>query len=94
MFLLDRSSHLFQYFLLQITKQLTFSYRVKSPANEAHCLLEVGDHLVDVLVDLGELGRELLVFEGVALLVEDPSHGGDQQQPLLGVTLGEADGLA
>ena len=56
--------------------------------------LEVGDHLLGVLVDLGELGGELLVLEGVALLVEDLGHGGDQQQPLLGVGLGEADGLA
>ena len=63
-------------------------------ARETHGLLEVGDHLVQVLVDLGELGRELLVLEGVALLVEDLGHGGDQQQPPLGVDLGEADGLA
>ena len=63
-------------------------------AGEVHGLLEVGDHLVQVLVDLGELGGELLVLEVVALLVEDLGHGGDQQQPLLGVGLGEADGLA
>ena len=63
-------------------------------AGEAHGLLEVGDHLVQVLVDLGELGGELLVLEVIALLVEDLGHGGDQQQPLLGVGLGEADGLA
>ena len=45
-------------------------------------------------MDLGQLGGELLVLESVALLVEDLGHGGDQQQPLLGVGLGEADGLA
>ena len=56
--------------------------------------LEVGDHLVGVLVDLGELGGELLVLEGVALLVEDLCQGGDQKQPLLGVDPGEVDGLA
>ena len=55
---------------------------------------EVSHKLVDVLVDLGELGAELLVLEGVALLVEDLGHGCDQQQPLLGVGLGEANGLA
>ena len=55
---------------------------------------EVSHKLVDVLVDLGELGAELLVLEGVALLVEDLGHGRDQQQPLLGVGVGEADGLA
>ena len=57
-------------------------------------MLEIGDHLVGVLVDLVQLGGKLLVLEGVALLVEDLGHGGDQQQPLLGVGLGEADGLA
>ena len=57
-------------------------------------LLEFAHYLVQVLVDLGELGGELLVLEGAALLVEDLGHGGDQQQPLLGVGLGEADGLA
>ena len=56
-------------------------------------MLEIGDHLVGVLVDLVQLGGELLVLEGVALLVEDLGHGGDQQQPLLGVSFGEADGL-
>ena len=56
--------------------------------------LEVSDHLVEVFVDLGELGGQLLVLEGVALLVEDLGHGGDQQQSLLGVGLGEVDGLA
>ena len=54
----------------------------------------VSHELVEVLVDLGELGAELLVLESVALLVEDLGLGGDQQQPLLGVSLGEADGLA
>ena len=53
---------------------------------------EVSHKLVEVLVDLGELGAELLVLEGVALLVEDLGHGCDQ--PLLGVRLGEANGLA
>ena len=57
-------------------------------------LLEVGDHLVEVLVDLGELGGELLVLEGVALLMEDLRNVGDQQQPLLGVNFGEEVGLA
>ena len=57
-------------------------------------MLEIGDHLVEVLVDLVQLGGELLVLEGVALLVEDLGHGGDQQQPLLSVSLGEADRLA
>ena len=56
--------------------------------------LEVGDHLVGVLVDLGELGGELLVLEGVAFLVEDLCQGGDEEQPLLGVDPGEVDGLA
>ena len=56
--------------------------------------LEVGDHLVGVLVDLGELGGELLVLEGVAFLVEDLCQGGDEKQPLLGVDPGEVDGLA
>ena len=58
--------------------------------------LQVADsnHLLEVLVDLGQLGGELLVLEGVALLVQDLGHGGDQQQPLLGVDLREADGLA
>ena len=55
---------------------------------------EVSHKLVEVLVDLGELGAELLVLEGVALLVEDLGHGRDQQQPLLGVGLGQANGLA
>ena len=55
---------------------------------------EVSHKLVEVLVDLGELGAELLVLEGVALLVEDLGHGCNQQQPLLGVGLGEANGLA
>ena len=44
-------------------------------------------------MDLGQLGGELLVLESVALLVEDLGHGGDQHQPLLGLHLGEADGL-
>ena len=57
-------------------------------------MLEIGDHLVGVLVDLVQLGGKLLVLEGVALLVEDLGHGGDQQQPLLSVSLGEADRLA
>ena len=56
-------------------------------------LLVVCHKLVEVLVDLGQLGGELLVLESVALLVEDLGHGGDQQQPLLGLHLGEADGL-
>ena len=56
--------------------------------------LEVGDHLLGVLVDLGELGGELLVLEGVAFLVEDLCQGGDEEQPLLGVDPGEVDGLA
>ena len=56
--------------------------------------LEVGDHLVEVLVDLGQLAGELLVLEGVALLVEDLGHGGDHPQPLLGLSIGAADGHA
>ena len=46
-----------------------------------------------VLVDLGKLAGELLV-KGFALLVEDLGQSGDQQQPLLGVSPGEANGLA
>ena len=68
--------------------------QINAQVREVRGLLVVGDHLVEVLVDLGQLGGELLVLEGVALLVQDLSHGGDQQQPLLGVDLGKADGLA
>ena len=50
---------------------------------------EVGDHLVEVHVDLGELVGELLVLEGVALLMEELRNGGDQQQPVLGLFFGE-----
>ena len=58
-------------------------WQKKITSRKAHGLLKVC-----------ELGGELLVLEGVALLVEDLGHDGDQQQPLLGVSLGEADGLA
>ena len=73
---------------------LLYSDNQKSQVGNTVCHLEVGDHLVEVLVDLGQLAGELLVLEGVALLVEDLGHGGDQQQPLLGLSFGEADGLA
>ena len=56
-------------------------------------VLEVSNNL-EVLVDVGELGRELLVLELAAFLVEDLGHGGDQQQLLLGVGVGEVVGLA
>ena len=56
---------------------------------ERKSCLVVGHQLVEVLVDLGQLGRELLVIEGVAFLVEELGH-----QPLLGLHLGEADRLA
>ena len=61
---------------------------------ERKCCLVVGHQLVEVLVDLGQLGRELLVIEGVAFLVEELGHRDDQHQPLLGLHLGEADRLA
>ena len=86
--------HLFHFFTLHHVTGIFIILDSNPKAGEAHVLLEIGDHLVQVLVDLGELGGELLVLEVVALLVEDLGHGGDQQQPLLGVGLGEADGLA
>ena len=53
-----------------------------------HCSLVVCDHLVEVL---GQLGGEVLVPKSAkALGVEDVGDGGDQQQLLLGVGLGEA----
>ena len=68
---------------------------IKSQAGNTVGHLEVGDHLVEVLVDLGQLAGELLVLEGVALLVEDLGHSGDQQEALLGVGLGHRlEGLA
>ena len=75
----------------QITSESKLEFSQRKTDGE---LLEFAHDLVQVLLDLGELGGELLVLEGVALLVEDLSHGGDQQQPLLGVGLGETDGLA
>ena len=60
---------------------------------ERKCCLVVGHQLVEVLVDLGQLGRELLVIEDVAFLVEELGHRDDQHQPLLGLHLGEADRL-
>ena len=50
-------------------------------------VLIVRNHLVEVL---GQLGGELVVPKAAALLVEDVGDGGDQQQLLLGVGLGEA----
>ena len=51
-------------------------------------VLVVRNHLVEVL---GQPGGELLVpGEGAALHVDDVGDGGDQQQLLLGVGLGEA----
>ena len=41
------------------------------------------DNLVEVLVDLGELGRELLVLEVYTLLVENLCHRGDEIQPVI-----------
>ena len=87
----NSDSHLFQHFILYHNTKLTFPCGAKSQGGEEHGILEVSNHLVEVLVDLGELGGELLVLEGVALLVEDLGHGGDQQQSLLGVGLGEVD---
>ena len=49
-------------------------------------VLIVRNHLVEVL---GQLGGELVVPKA-ALLVEAEGDGGDQQQLLLGVGLGEA----
>ena len=63
--------------------------QINAQVREVRGLLVVGDHLVEVLVDLGQLGGELLVLEGVALLVEDLGHGGDHQQPRLGLNLEE-----
>ena len=68
---------------------ITFiSHLTQNKWRKAGDLLEVPHYLVEVLVHLVQLGRELLVLEGVALLVEDLGHGGDQQQPLLGLNLG------
>ena len=75
----------------QITSESKLEFPQRKTDGE---LLEFAHDLVQVLLDLGELGGELLVLEGVALLVEDLGHGGDQQQSLLGVGLGEFDGLA
>ena len=86
---------MFQFFITNPQNSaLLYSDNQKSQEGITVGHLEVGDHLVEVLVDLGQLAGELLVLEGVALLVEDLGHGGDQQQPLLGVSFGEADGLA
>ena len=61
---------------------ITFiSHLTQNKWRKAGDLLEVPHYLVEVLVHLVQLGRELLVLEGVALLVEDLGHGGDQQQP-------------
>ena len=57
-------------------------------------VLVISDDNLEVLVDVGELGRELLVLELAAFLLEDLGHGGDQQQLLLGVGVGEVVGLA
>ena len=85
---------MFQFFITNPQNSaLLYSDNQKSQEGNTVGHLEVGDHLVEVLVDLGQLAGELLVLEGVALLVEDLGHGGDQQQPLLGVSFGEADGL-
>ena len=68
---------------------ITFiSHLTQNKWRKAGDRLEVPHYLVEVLVHLVQLGRELLVLEGVALLVEDLGHGGDQQQPLLGLNLG------
>ena len=82
------------YSVSQLTSDIFINHNQRSTVEARSEVSEVRNHLVQVLVDLGELGRELLVLKGVALLVEDLCHGGDQQQPLLGVRLGEADGLA
>lgn len=50
-------------------------------------VLVVRSHLLEVPV---QLGGELLVPEGAALLVKDFVDGGDQLQLLLSVGLGEA----
>ena len=50
-------------------------------------VLVVRNHLLEVPV---QLGGELLVPEGAALLVKDFVDGGDQLQLLLSVGLGEA----
>ena len=50
-------------------------------------VLVVRNHLLEVPV---QLGGELLVPEGAALLVKDFVEGGDQLQLLLSVGLGEA----
>ena len=96
-------SHLFQFTKSEIRDheiclwyilKITLKYIYISREHVWSGGLEVGDHLVGVLVDLGELGTELLVLEGVAFLVEDLCQGGDEEQPLLGVDPGEVDGLA
>ena len=54
------------------------------------------DNLVEVLVDLGELGRELLVLEVYTLLVENLCYIGDELQPVINgekLQTGEARGF-
>ena len=54
------------------------------------------DNLVEVLVDLGELGRELLVLEVYTLLVENLCYIGDELQPVINgekLQTGEARGV-
>ena len=58
--------------------------KIHSKGDKAIFFSEVSNHLLEVLVDLGELSGELLVLEGVALVVEDLRHGDNQQQHLLG----------
>ena len=59
--------------------QITSESKLEFPQRKTDGkLLEFAHDLVQVLLDLGELGGELLVLEGVALLVEDLSHGGNQ----------------
>ena len=45
--------------------------KIHSKGDKAIFFSEVSNHLLEVLVDLGELSGELLVLEGVALVVED-----------------------
>ena len=54
-----------------------------SESQESQEYLVSQDNLVEVLVDLGELGRELFVLEVYTLLVENLCYIGDELQPVI-----------
>ena len=54
-----------------------------SESQESQEYLVSQDNLVEVLVDLGELVRELLVLEVYTLLVENLCYIGDELQPVI-----------